>query len=97
MRSGWVEDFGWSNVHWRAILVPLDPEATMTVKQKSTDQPELRTCQRCGLPLPPQKSGRPRRWCSQQCRQAAYEELHGLESWKDKQPKPNDLSDVVEV
>ena len=69
----------------------------MTVKQESTDQPELRTCQRCGSPLPSQKSGRPRRWCSPQCRQAAYEERRGLEGWKDKQPKVNDLSDVVEV
>ena len=69
----------------------------MRAEQESTDQPEARTCQRCGDPLPPQKAGRPRRWCSQQCRQSAYEERHGLESWKDKQPKVNDLSDVVEV
>ncbi|MGJ9412887.1 hypothetical protein ACHAAC_09275 [Aeromicrobium sp. CF4.19] len=27
----------------------------------------------------------------------AYEERHGLESWKDKQPKAKDLSDVVEA
>ena len=47
--------------------------------------------------MPPQKRGRPRRWCSQQCRQSAYEERHGLESWKDKQPKVKDLSDVVEA
>ncbi|WP_332643559.1 hypothetical protein [Aeromicrobium sp.] len=47
--------------------------------------------------MPPQKRGRPRRWCSQQCRQSAYEERHGLESWKDKQPKVSNLSDVVEV
>ena len=69
----------------------------MTVKQESTDQPEHSACQRCGSPLPSQKSGRPRRWCSPQCRQAAYEERRGLEGWKDKQPKVNDLSDVVEV
>lgn len=69
----------------------------MRAEQESTDQPEARTCQRCGDPLPPQKAGRPRRWCSQQCRQSAYEERHGLESWKDKQPKVNDLLDVVEV
>jgi len=47
--------------------------------------------------MPPQKRGRPRRWCSQQCRQSAYEERHGLESWKDKQPKVKNLSDVVEA
>jgi hypothetical protein len=55
-----------------------------------------RLCERCGSWLPPQKRGRPRRWCSQQCRQSAYEDRHGLESWKDKQPKVTDLSDVVE-
>lgn len=54
-------------------------------------------CGRCGKRMPPQKRGRPRRWCSQQCRQSAYEERHGLESWKDKQPKVDGLSDVVEV
>lgn len=68
----------------------------MSAEQESTDQPEPKTCRRCGDPLPPQKAGRPWRWCSQQCRQSAYEERHGLESWKDKQPKVNDLSDVVE-
>lgn len=46
--------------------------------------------------MQPQKRGRPRRWCSQQCRQSAYEERHSLESWKDKQPKVKDLSEVVE-
>ena len=56
-----------------------------------------RLCGRCGKRMPPQKRGRPRRWCSQQCRQSAYEERHGLESWKDKQPKVDGLSDVVEV
>ena len=69
----------------------------MSAKQESTDQTESKTCRRCGAPLPPQKAGRPRQWCSQQCRQSAYEERHGLENWKDKQPKVNDLSDVVEV
>lgn len=69
----------------------------MLDEQESTDQPEPMKCQRCGSPLPPQKTGRPRRWCSAQCRQSAYEERHGLESWKDKQPKVNDLSDVVEA
>ena len=69
----------------------------MSAQEESTNQPERSACQRCGLPLPLQKSGRPRKWCSAQCRQAAYEERRGLESWKDKQPKVRDLSDVVEV
>ena len=62
---------------------------------KGPSKPRL--CERCGSRMPPQKRGRPRRWCSQQCRQSAYEERHGLESWKDKQPKVNSLSDTVEV
>lgn len=60
-----------------------------------TSKPRL--CERCGSRMPPQKRGRPRRWCTQQCRQSAYEDRHNLESWKDKQPNVNDLSDVVEV
>ena len=63
----------------------------------SKESSEPRLCGRCSSRMPPQKRGRPRRWCSQQCRQLAYEERHGLESWKDKQPKVNNLSDVVEV
>jgi hypothetical protein len=63
----------------------------------STGSAKPRLCERCGKRMPPQKRGRPRRWCSQQCRQSAYEERHGLESWKDKQPKVSSLSDVVEV
>lgn len=47
--------------------------------------------------MPPQKRGRPRRWCSQQCRQKAYEERHGLTSWSDQQPKVTGLSEVVEA
>ena len=67
-------------------------------KEKESREPSKpRLCERCGSRMPPQKRGRPRRWCSQQCRQSAYEERHSLESWNDKQPKVNDLSDVVEV
>lgn len=69
----------------------------MSTGQESSGKSKPRLCERCGSRMPPQKRGRPRRWCSQQCRQSAYEERHGLESWKDKQPKANDLSDVVEA
>ena len=62
---------------------------------KGPSKPRL--CERCGSRMPAQKRGRPRRWCSQQCRQSAYEERHGLESWKDKQPKVSNLSDVIEA
>ena len=69
----------------------------MSDDKRSKEPSKPRLCERCGSRMPPQKRGRPRRWCSQQCRQSAYEERHGLESWKDKQPKVSDLSDVVEV
>ena len=69
----------------------------MNDEEESAASSKPRLCERCGSRMPPQKRGRPRRWCSQQCRQSAYEERHGLESWKDKQPKISDLSDVVEV
>ena len=69
----------------------------MSDEKESMEARKPRLCERCGSRMPPQKRGRPRRWCSQQCRQSAYEERHGLESWKDKQPKANDLSDVIEV
>ena len=67
----------------------------MSDGSKKPSKPRL--CERCGKRMPPQKRGRPRRWCSQQCRQSAYEERHGLESWKDKQPKVDNLSDVIEA
>lgn len=69
----------------------------MSDEDESNEPSKPRLCERCGSRMPPQKRGRPRRWCSQQCRQLAYEERHNLESWKDKQPKVQDLSDVVEV
>lgn len=69
----------------------------MSNGQGAKDRSGPRLCEGCGSPLPPQKTGRPRRWCSQQCRQTGYEERNGLESWKDKQPKVSSLSDVVEV
>ena len=62
----------------------------------SKESSEPRLCERCSSRMPPQKRDRPRRWCSQQCRQLAYEERHGLESWKDKQPKAKGLSDMIE-
>lgn len=69
----------------------------MSDNEGSNELSKPRLCERCGSRMPPQKRGRPRRWCSQQCRQLAYEERHGLESWKDKQPRVSSLSDVVEV
>lgn len=69
----------------------------MSDVEGSKEPSKPRLCERCGKRMPPQRRGRPRRWCSQQCRQSAYEERHNLESWADKQPKVTDLSDVVEV
>lgn len=69
----------------------------MSDEKESKKPIKPRLCERCGSRMPPQKRGRPRRWCSRQFRQSAYEERHGLESWKDKQPTVNSLSDVVEA
>lgn len=69
----------------------------MSEEKGSAGSSSPRLCARCGSRMPPQKRGRPRRWCSQQCRQSAYEERHGLESWKDKQPRVSDMSDLVEA
>ena len=41
-------------------------------------------CRQCGLPLPPQKRGRPRIYCSASCRQQAYEKRHDIEPWKQR-------------
>jgi hypothetical protein len=71
-------------------------EAEMSDEQEPRGKAKPRLCERCGKRLPAQRRGRPRRWCTQQCRQLAYEERHGLESWADKQPKVTDLADVVE-
>ena len=69
----------------------------MSEEKGSAESSSPRLCGRCGSRMPPQKRGRPRRWCSQQCRQSAYEERHGVESWKDTQPTINDVADAVEV
>ena len=49
------------------------------------EQPELRqaapgSCPRCGDPVPIRGKGRPRTWCSQRCRRAAYEERRAAAS-----------------
>ncbi|MCW2497286.1 hypothetical protein [Jatrophihabitans sp.] len=69
----------------------------MIDEQSDGEPSKPRLCERCGERMPPQKRGRPRRWCSQQCRQSAYEERKGIPSWRDNQPKVESLSDVVEV
>jgi hypothetical protein len=44
----------------------------MTIEDTAVN---TRACARCGAPLDaPARPGRPRRWCSQRCRRAAYEE-----------------------
>src|SRR4051794_21553310 len=69
----------------------------MSDDQNDKKPSKPRLCERCGERMPPQKRGRPRRWCSQQCRQSAYEERKGIPSWREKQPKVESLSDVVEI
>ena len=69
----------------------------MSEEKGSAESGSPRLCGRCGSRMPPQKRGRPRRWCSQRCRQSAYEERHRLESWKDTQPTIDGVADAVEV
>lgn len=42
-------------------------------------------CAQCGMSMPAQTRGRPRKYCSAACRQQAYEARHGLPNWKQKQ------------
>lgn len=37
-------------------------------------------CPRCGEVMPAASTGRPRKWCSQRCRRAAYEERRAASS-----------------
>jgi hypothetical protein len=47
----------------------------MTIEDTMNTRACGRACARCGTPLEaPVRSGRPRRWCSQRCRRAAYED-----------------------
>ncbi len=83
--------------HSEAIRGLEGSEVLTMSDERGLEPVEPRTCERCGKRMPPQKRGRPRKWCSQQCRQSAYEARNGLPSWKDQQPKVEDLSDVVEA
>lgn len=69
----------------------------MMSEERGSEPVKPRTCERCGKRMPPQKRGRPRKWCSHQCRQSAYEERNGLSSWAERQPKVESLSDIAEV
>lgn len=40
------------------------------------------TCARCGAELPASTRGRPRKYCSQSCKQRAYEQRNGLSGSK---------------
>lgn len=45
---------------------------------------EALVCARCGGPLPVQRrQGRPRKWCSESCRVAAYRTAKSIESSKE--------------
>jgi hypothetical protein len=39
---------------------------------------KLIECQRCGRPMKPARGDRPRKWCSQSCRQRDYEQRKGV-------------------
>ncbi|HPU12171.1 MAG TPA: hypothetical protein PLQ19_00070 [Aeromicrobium sp.] len=55
-----------------------------------------RLCLQCALPIPRQKTGRPRKYCSQSCRQQAYEDRHGLAPWTERHHKDDDGFAVLE-
>jgi hypothetical protein len=48
--------------------------STLTTGEAPTAAAPQGTCLRCGTPWVGRPSGRPRKWCSQACRRAAYEE-----------------------
>ncbi len=54
----------------------------MSIDKGTTTSPAGKTCPQCGSFLPQQKRGRPRKYCSQSCRQDAYEKRNGLPSWR---------------
>lgn len=54
----------------------------MSMEMGTTTSPAGRTCPQCGGLIPQQKRGRPRKYCSQSCRQDAYEKRNGLPSWR---------------
>ena len=56
----------------------------MPIEHEDTETPVEKTCPQCGQLIPPQKTGRRRKYCSQSCRQHAYEERNGLLNWREQ-------------
>ena len=54
----------------------------MSIDRGTTTSPAGKTCPQCGGFIPQQKRGRPRKYCSQSCRQDAYEKRNGLPNWR---------------
>src|SRR3954447_21054423 len=63
-----------TGVRFVRTFVASDSMSTLTTGQAPTPAAPQGTCLRCGTPWVGRPSGRPRKWCSQACRRAAYEE-----------------------
>jgi DNA-binding CsgD family transcriptional regulator len=46
------------------------------------------SCPRCGAPTPPKKSGKPKKWCSKRCGEAASLEKHPASQVRQSKNKP---------
>ena len=62
------------NVRFVRTFVASDFMSSLTTEEVPTAAAPQGTCLRCGAPWVGRPSGRPRKWCSQACRRAAYEE-----------------------
>ncbi len=54
----------------------------MSIDKGTSTSPAGKICPQCGSFIPQQKRGRPRKYCSQSCRQDAYEKRNDLPSWR---------------
>lgn len=68
----------------------------MTENIQQPDMPSEKQCPQCGSPVSAQQRGRPRVYCSQSCRQAAYEERHGIDPWTERYQPRDDPFTVLE-
>lgn len=61
---------------WAILFAALEEQLQLNRELASGPPIGLITCRRCGDPASQQRRGRPRKWCSNACRQAAYRERH---------------------
>ena len=68
----------------------------MTANRQQPEMPSEKQCPQCCGPVSAQRRGRPRVYCSQSCRQAAYEERHGIDPWTERYQPHEDPFTVLE-